>query len=601
MPDANEPNTVRFDEAVAQVDEYLCGLPGARRLTEIELRPYPEKMPRRGWRLNVEFSDGERQLDVLVGQHFPFEPPCIALVGAPAFLTWPHVERDGGLCLLSKSSEVDSRQPQAVVDHLLREAVRLVQDLIDGKRKEEFDDEFLTYWSNDVRPSTLPVRSLLNPTPPSRVVYAWLGKSFYLIAETAEDASRWLSNRLQSTEAPQFAPAAVIWLNRVLRPSDFPGTVAECRRLAEEAGAESLQLLEQLLIAKEQDALVVFGMKTRNGPCFAAVVIPPPQETGRHLERSVNPLQRGFRPGKVPAALKLKRHLGMALANRLAVDRFDASWVHGRDQNVDLPNLVAAKVAILGCGSLGSTVANMLAQAGVGRFLLVDPEYLAASNTGRHVLGSPFVDKSKAESLANVLRKNWPHIQEMSAHQKSWRYLTELEADPLEECNVIVSAMGSFREEGALNSWHLRLGRKLPIIYGWLEPHGCASHAVTVGAKGGCLQCGLTAFGRLHVPATEWTAEMALLQEPACGAMFQPYGPTDLARAACLTAESVLDCILRGAPDSTHRVWLVARERLLRAGGRWSTDWLTLHPDTIEGGRELQLPWPRDNGCRECH
>lgn len=44
------------------------------------------------------------------------------------------------------------------------------------------------------------------------------------------------------------------------------------------------------------------------------------------------------------------------------------------------------KVSLVGCGSLGSKVATMLARAGVGRFLLVDDDLMLPHNLVRHDL-----------------------------------------------------------------------------------------------------------------------------------------------------------------------------------------------------------------------
>src|SRR5437870_11572495 len=52
-------------------------------------------------------------------------------------------------------------------------------------------------------------------------------------------------------------------------------------------------------------------------------------------------------------------------------------------------------VAIIGLGSGGSAVADMLARAGVGRLTLVDPDILTEDNLKRHVLDASAVGKPK--------------------------------------------------------------------------------------------------------------------------------------------------------------------------------------------------------------
>lgn len=81
------------------------------------------------------------------------------------------------------------------------------------------------------------------------------------------------------------------------------------------------------------------------------------------------------------------------------VDRADHAWIHGRDVDAGPLSLADKRVVILGCGSIGSPVAKLLATAGVGKLTFVDPEFLTWSNVGRHYLEcfpQVSVEKTKA-------------------------------------------------------------------------------------------------------------------------------------------------------------------------------------------------------------
>lgn len=62
------------------------------------------------------------------------------------------------------------------------------------------------------------------------------------------------------------------------------------------------------------------------------------------------------------------------------------------------------KVAVVGCGSLGSKLAVMLARAGVGNFCLVDDDLLLPDNFVRHDLDWRDVGSHKADSVANRIQ-----------------------------------------------------------------------------------------------------------------------------------------------------------------------------------------------------
>ena len=75
-------------------------------------------------------------------------------------------------------------------------------------------------------------------------------------------------------------------------------------------------------------------------------------------------------------------------------------------------------ISIVGCGSFGSALADMLVRAGGGKLTLIDPELLAVENLGRHVLTSRDVGKPKAHALAERLREINPELEVEARQEK---------------------------------------------------------------------------------------------------------------------------------------------------------------------------------------
>lgn len=67
--------------------------------------------------------------------------------------------------------------------------------------------------------------------------------------------------------------------------------------------------------------------------------------------------------------------------------------------------LRAARVAIIGCGGLGSNVAAMLLRSGVGALTLVDFDTVAADNLNRQLFFADQVGRPKTEALAETLTR----------------------------------------------------------------------------------------------------------------------------------------------------------------------------------------------------
>ena len=115
----------RLREVTEQVPERLDARAIARCFRR---RPYVA-----GWRVGVTFDDESlRRFDVVATADFPSVPVRTALVDHPPFMTWPHVESDGILCLLPNMAECDPDDPCAVAENLLNRSVRLVEELLEG-------------------------------------------------------------------------------------------------------------------------------------------------------------------------------------------------------------------------------------------------------------------------------------------------------------------------------------------------------------------------------------------------------------------------------------------------------------------------------------
>ena len=114
--------------------------------------------------------------------------------------------------------------------------------------------------------------------------------------------------------------------------------------------------------------------------------------------------------------------------------------------------LVRQHVAIVGCGSLGSALADILVRAGVGRLTLIDPEVLRVENLGRHILTSRDVGQPKAYALARRLLEVNPEL-DVEPRQEKFR-----DADGL-----LVCCADSRRCESMVNA--VSLVKHLPAVF----------------------------------------------------------------------------------------------------------------------------------------
>jgi len=555
-----------------------------------------------GWRIEVSFGEATpRRVDILIPRMFPLAWPRFALVDRPPFLDWPHVERDGILCLLSNMTDVDPSDPAGVVVDLLSRAVRLVGELIDGGIVErDFRDEFLTYWRYDVNASDARLTSIVRVERPSREIRVWQAPDIKLLGEDEKQISGWLLNRFgkAALRRNRAERAMLIWLDRPLLPSEYPETARNLLLVAERAGPDVAERLAQIATARQDNIVVVIAADGRFGPGLVVVTVTAPG-LSRAMPRGAASVDRGFRPSKLPAEVLVDRYFGSERVRRDEPARADAPWVHGRGHDPRTAKLAGSVVTVLGCGSVGAPVAVALAQAGVGRINLVDHDALAWANVGRHPLGASSVSKNKAEALAAKLRTDYPHST-FEAYATGAAGMMLASRGVLLESDLIVSAMGSWLAESQLNDWHCREDRPMPIVYGWTEAHACAGHAVVVDRMGGCLRCGVDRTGMPAFRVTAWPeGGSGALEEPACGAHYQAYGPIELGFVTGLVSQAGLDCLLGKAGRSTHRLYAARRGLLDDARGSWSADFVKSYPGREEGGFIAERDWP-EAGCAHC-
>ena len=588
MPDANDHLVVRLNAAIAAVEFELTQLgERPRRLDTKELASYRARSAVIGWRLDLRFDDGNRRVDVIIPSSFPSSPVRIALVDRPPYMTWPHVEEDGILCLVPDYTTFSVDRPGDGVIWLLHEAVTLIAASIKGEMDEDFRSEFLTYWHRAARGRASTILSLIEPSSPSRRVSIWSDSKRTIIAESDDQLRDWLRNfsPVQSASSITPVPGVLAWLDAVILPKEYPTTAKAVYALAESANAA--RLLDEIAREALPRTVVIFGADTPNGPALAATAVNRPT-----VFHDRDPLTAGFRAHSVPESIVHMRLFGGAPPDRMSVDRVDPTWIHGRGQDARVQKLRDVTVAVLGCGSIGAPVAETLAKAGVGKLLLVDEQTFKAANVGRHPLGVRSIGEFKALALAQQIRRTLPHTE--VAYLASTVEALLLHPDnPLDRADLVVSALGDWPAESLLDEWQAAQKRFIPIVYGWTEPHAAAGHAIVISGMQDRLRHGLNEFGQPDIVAVKWN-EDTRRYEPACGAAFDPYGPVELGFVTSMISQAALDVICGDVASGTHRLWLARCRFVEDAGGTWSDNLRLIAPGALDGATVIERRWGRD-------
>src|SRR5882672_4663043 len=116
----------------------------------------------------------------------------------------------------------------------------------------------------------------------------------------------------------------------------------------------------------------------------------------------------------------------------------------------------AARVAIVGCGALGTVQAEAMARAGVGRLRLIDRDFVEWSNLQRQFLYSE-ADAAEALPKAVAAAKRIAQINSDVVVEPIVADLTPASADDLlEDVDLIIDGTDNFEARFLINDFAVR-------------------------------------------------------------------------------------------------------------------------------------------------
>jgi len=166
--------------------------------------------------------------------------------------------------------------------------------------------------------------------------------------------------------------------------------------------------------------------------------------------------------------------------------RFDRQILFSGIGEEGQEKLLASKVVQVGCGGLGSTLAQCMGRAGIGKLTIVDKDHAEVTNLHRQFL----FDMEDAESGVNkalaakkILEKVDPDLEVAAIPEM----LTEENADELlGGHDLVLDGLDNMDTRYLINDWCLKNG--VPWIYGGVVA-GCGMVLTILPGEGPCLKC----------------------------------------------------------------------------------------------------------------
>lgn len=294
---------------------------------------------------------------------------------------------------------------------------------------------------------------------------------------------------------------------------------------------------------------------SKNGPKTLALLVSVPRAAGG---LSLVGATFGAKAGKLDIS---------APVTPLTVRRHTPSYM--RERGGASLKLLGKHIVVLGCGAVGSVVADSLAAAGVGGLTLVDGDIYSEDNIFRHIIDPNFIDLPKVIGLGFELKRRYPgvHVTEVTDWAQEW-----LKTADFSKVDGVVFAFGlPTLERSFCRAIRARAKRPLPMLFTWLEPLDLGGHSVACWTEEeGCLDC----LYRDDEGQNSLQARTAFLEPnqavsknlTGCSSVFVPYGALQSRRTGLMAAEHLLTAL--NSSGRSYRYWVgeghIAAEQGLR-------------------------------------
>lgn len=535
MPE-HAPALTPFEKAAAAVEAWLDGT-GSTYVCRTRRSDARRKVA--SWDLELPHAlVGTQRASIYITHDFPATPPQVRF-DKSLCLVLPHIEEDGRFC---HGVEPDPRDYEAP-DDAVRAVIDSMSDLWVKSHDpawvtKEFQRENLSYWTrfclqyqpmrgapgvSDLRVALADLQGTTEGRFAAYFKKNNSARSSLMVATIGEVDPHGLAVRYGwqvGTLSRGHALYVPLPPEQPWGPAHWPRRLIELEDLIAKV-TNHTQSVAHWMEANKEDANSFLIVLVQGTTCYGYLVYPAL-------------LQRLTLPTLVP----------------VPVDRIDANWALARDHRVDILQARRKKrVLVLGCGSLGAPVAELIARAGFGELHLLDKEIFGSENTARHMLGASSIGAFKSGELAARLRKMVPGIAVKPFHAMAVDWL-------LYQCkpgtyDLVVDCTGESAVRVALaRVRQCSLGNTI-VAHAWMEPFCAAAHVVILQPGDSWPEDD----PQMKVNAAQWPDDTRV-QLPACNAGFHPYGASDVFQAAGFTVERLLATLDGRLAESVVCSWV---------------------------------------------
>lgn len=392
----------------------------------------------------------------------------------------PHLDKLKTLCLFDEVlASPNPNNPLGILDSSIEKAKDILSAGILKQNLNEYTEEFKTYWLQESKDFYL---SIVEPSVTDKEIFFipfnfpnWLQKG--LFTDNKSVAIKWVQNLGGRINEEEFEKVLYIPLTEsMLFP--FPNRNKDIYQLLK-GKKPPLQAISNYLTKNKRPAKVLFSIKYENEYTWGAWEhVKPFKRIISHYKgkRKTQTSLKGFRKGTQHGWLELAKDFSNMEINKYSIEdvrstRLKNRGGDGKTENHEL------KVAVVGCGAVGSHIAQGLTDIGIEHLFLIDSDKLNFENINRHLCGASDVGQPKPEVVKNKLRKHHP-TSKIDVYNDNVLSLLTTSPKALNSYDLIILAISHLPTELRINELQTKEIITKPILNLWIEPYLAGGHAI---------------------------------------------------------------------------------------------------------------------------
>lgn len=401
-------------------------------------------------------------LQMKIDNTFPFTMPKI-IVCEESFnkvKKFPHVNSDRTLCLFDETECFPNiRKPIMLIKACINRAKQIISNGYEKKNLNDISEEYLSYWvrDNDKAEKLLLFGQEISTC--QKIMVTKVNESF-IAADSQTELERIIAFMSPGAMIERIYPAIIIHMNNYKTNKVLNSDA----RIATFIGKDKHEYMRY--------SNYLNNCLRREIPGFVLIQVNNCIIGWKH--NSSIKVPNGFRKNNIDFRVAFSKT--KVIGSALLVDNCTQEYLMYRGSNQIKKNI--DNVAIIGCGSIGSHIAEALASYGVTHFSLIDDDLLSSGNIARHWCGINYIDMHKAEALGKALTSYNLNVAYIPYNCNVINLMNdgsiELKTD------LIVEATANFPVEYLLTEQLNEGIISSTILMVWIEPYAIAGHGILI-------------------------------------------------------------------------------------------------------------------------